>query len=436
MGIDVLVVGGGGREHALVDAISCSPLLGHLYCTPGNAGIDRVAERAPVDADDVGAVAAFAEAKHIGLVVVGPEAPLVAGYADELAWRDIPVFGPLREAALIEGSKAFAKDIMLSAGVPTGRAEVFTSLEPALAFAHELGAPLVVKADGLAAGKGVVVCRTEEEAEEALRACLIEKRFGAAGETVLVEEFLEGEEASLLAIVCDNKVLPLAPAQDYKRIFDGDEGPNTGGMGSYSPVPAVNDELYADIVNTVVRPTVRELNRRGISYRGVLYCGMILTAEGPKVLEFNCRFGDPEVQVLIPLLKTDLLGMLFVAATGGKLPARVEWQPGACVGVVMASRGYPVSSSKGDVITGAEEAEALPGVRVYQAGTAMSDGRLVTAGGRVLAVTAVGPTFAEARARAYEGVERISFEGAQFRRDIGLRAEIAESQGHAGGVGG
>jgi len=432
MSIDVLVVGGGGREHALVDGISRSPLLGRLFCAPGNAGIGEVAEQVPLDGEDAAEIVAFAESKRIGLVVVGPEAPLVAGLADEFAWRDIPVFGPLREAALIEGSKAFAKDIMHAAGVPTGRAEVFDALEPALMFAREMGAPLVVKADGLAAGKGVMICTTEAEAEAALRACFVERHFGAAGDTVLVEEFLEGEEASLLAIVCDNKVLPLTPAQDYKRIFDDDRGPNTGGMGSYSPVPSVDDELYADIVRTVVRPTVAELNHRGISYRGVLYCGMILTSEGPKVLEFNCRFGDPETQVLIPRLKSDLLEMLLAAARGGELPARVEWHPGVCVGVVMASRGYPESSSRGDVITGVDAAGAIPGVRVYHAGTAVSDGMLATAGGRVLAVTAVGPTFAEARKRAYEGIDHISFAGAQYRRDIGLRAEVAEARTQLG----
>jgi len=422
VGLRVLVVGGGGREHALVSGIAGSPRLEALFCAPGNPGIAAEAEPVRVSPEDLEGLAALVEREDVDLTVVGPEAPLVSGLADLLAARGRAVFGPAQAAARLEGSKAFAKEIMEAAGVPTGRAAVFTMLNPALAFLEEHGAPVVIKADGLAAGKGVVVATTRQEAEDALRACLSERAFGDAGKTVLVEEYLEGEEASLLALVSDGRVLPLAPAQDYKRALDGDQGPNTGGMGSYSPVPGVDAQMYDHIVHTIIRPTVAELADRGISYRGVLYTGVILTADGPRVLEFNCRFGDPETQVLIPRLKSDLLDLLWATATGADLPETAEWHPGVCVGVVIASRGYPASSSKGDAIEGVEAAAGLPDVKVYQAGTACKEGRLVTAGGRVLVVAARGKDFATARERAYEGVGKISFPGMQWRTDIAQRA--------------
>jgi phosphoribosylamine---glycine ligase len=381
----------------------------------------------PIAADDVEALTAFATEHQIDLVLVGPEAPLVAGLSDFLRAEGVAVFGPGRAAALLEGSKAFAKDVMRAAGVPTGHAAVFTEYEPARAFLRERGAPAVIKADGLAAGKGVIVASTLEEAERGLASCFLTKDFGAAGDSVLIEEFLEGEECSLLAIVSDGQVLPLAPAQDYKRIFDSDLGPNTGGMGSYSPVPSVDAALYRRLVDEAVRPTVVELERMGVGFRGVLYAGIILTRSGPKVLEYNVRFGDPETQVLLPRMRSDLLELLWAAARGDTLPNEAEWEPGACVGVVMASRGYPAGSSKGDVITGVEEAEALPGVHVFQAGTARIETGLVTAGGRVLVVSALGETFADARSRAYAGVGKITFPGEQHRTDIGLRAERRET---------
>ena len=425
MALDVLVVGGGGREHALVSGLARSARIGRLFCAPGNVGVGRLAELVPIPADDLTALADFAERERIDLTVVGPEASLVAGIAEAFAARGLTVFGPSAAAARMEGSKAFAKNVMRAAGVPTARAEAFTSYEAAAAYLRAQGAPIVVKADGLAAGKGVVVAQTVEQADEALRWCFVDRVFGAAGGTVLLEECLVGEELSLLAVVSDGRVVPLAPAQDYKRIYDGDGGANTGGMGSYSPVPSVTPALYDQVVATAIVPTVAELAARGIGYRGVLYAGIMLTAEGPKVLEFNCRFGDPETQALIPRLRSDLLELLWSAARGEALPA-VEWTAGPCVGVVVASRGYPASSSKGDVITGLEEASALPGVEVFHSGTAAQDGRVVTAGGRVLTVTAVGASFAEARRRAYEGVGRIDFPGAQHRTDIALRAEERE----------
>jgi phosphoribosylamine---glycine ligase len=426
--LDVLVVGSGAREHALVSALAKSPRIGRLIGAPGNPGIEDEAETAAIGSEDIPAIIAFVEREKIDLVVVGPEAPLVAGLADQLRDRGFAVFGPGAGGARIEGSKAFAKEIMQAAGVPTGHADVFRAYEPALAFVHEHGVPVVIKADGLAAGKGVIIAKTVAEAEAALAECFVERRFGDAARLVLVEEYMEGEEVSFLSIVSGEQILPLAPAQDYKRIFDDDGGPNTGGMGSYCPVPVVDDVLFARFVDEIIKPTVAEFVRRGIDFRGVLYAGVMLTADGPKVLEFNCRFGDPETQAIMPRLESDLLELLWAAARGEQLPASVEWRPGPAVGVVMASRGYPSSSSKGDLITGLRDASGVEGVKVYHAGTAQRDGQVVTAGGRVLTVTGVGATFAEARARAYQGVAAITFDCEQHRSDIALRAEASETR--------
>ncbi len=427
--LDVLVVGGGAREHALVCSLARSPRIGRLIAAPGNPGIEGAAETVAVAADDLPALVAFVEREKIHLTVVGPEGPLVAGLADQLRERGFAVFGPGADGARLEGSKAFAKEVMQAADVATGKTATFTDHARALAYLHEHGVPVVAKADGLAAGKGVIVAKSMPEAEVALAECFLERRFGDAANLVLLEEYLEGEEVSLLSIVSGDQILPLAPAQDYKRIFDRDAGPNTGGMGSYSPVPAVDDSLYARLVTEFVRPTVDELVRRRIDFRGVLYAGLMLTPDGPKVLEFNCRFGDPETQAILPRLESDLLDLLWAAARGEALPAAAQWRKGAAVGVVMASRGYPASSSKGDVITGLEEIAGREGVEVFHAGTGRgSDGAVVTAGGRVLTVTGLGSSFAEARARAYAGVARISFDGEQHRSDIALRAEEWETR--------
>ncbi len=423
----VLVVGGGGREHALVHAFSSSRLATQLFCAPGNAGTRDEADNVPIDAEDLPSLLAFARREQIDLTVVGPEAPLVAGIGDLFADNGLLVFGPGREASQLEGSKAFAKEIMRDAQAPTGTYSRHDNLDEALrSLESDRTFPLVVKADGLAAGKGVTIAQDYDEARAAIEESLVHRRFGEAGATVLIEEYLQGSEVSLLAI-CDGKtVLPLAPAQDYKRIFSGDQGPNTGGMGSYCPVPGFENDAVERIVAEIYEPVLDALRRRGIEYRGVLYGGLIVTPQGVKLLEFNCRFGDPETQAILPRLDCDLLEACLAAANGELAGARLTVKDQRCVAVVLASTGYPASSSKGDVITGRSAAAAVPDVVVYQAGTTMSDGHVVTAGGRVLAVSALGDTFGDARERAYGALAHIRFDGMQVRTDIAERAVKAE----------
>jgi phosphoribosylamine---glycine ligase len=412
----ILVVGGGGREHALVRALLRSPQGPEVLCAPGNAGIARDGVECLPDDDLVG----LARERGVDLVVVGPEAPLVAGLVDDLAAAGIAAFGPTREAARIEGSKAYAKQLMKETGVPTAAHVLFRTREEAAEHLACASYPAVLKADVLAAGKGVIIAADEREARAALDVFFGERRFGET--EVVLEEFLQGEELSLLALCDGERAVPLAPAQDYKRIFDGDEGPNTGGMGSYSPVPGFDPGRAQELAAVVHQPIVDELRRRGTPFHGVLYAGLMMGPSGPKVLEYNARFGDPETQAVLPRLRSDLLELLEASTRlGGLEGVEPEWSDDWAVTLVLASRGYPESSSKGDVITGVEAAEAA-GAEVFHAGTAERDGELVTAGGRVLAVTALGDGPAEARERAYAAAEKIEFDGRQLRSDIALRA--------------
>ena len=420
--MNVLVLGSGGREHALAWAIAKSPRLDSLFVAPGNGGTATIAKNVPLDMNDADAVIGFARSENIDLVVVGPEAPLVAGVADAIRAAGIAVFGPGAQGARLEGSKSFSKEFMLAHGLPTARYKKCTSQAEALDYLHEVGAPIVVKADGLAAGKGVVVAEDMEEAEEAVRDCFAGD-FGEAGSVVVIEEMLEGPECSMLAFLSEGKALAMPCAQDHKRAFDGDLGPNTGGMGVYSPVPCVTPELEAamqEIMQNAAAATAKEFDD---AYTGVLYGGFMLTAEGPKLLEFNARFGDPETQVIMPRLESDALEAFYMVATGKLDALDLRWTDQVAVCVVLASDGYPGSYEKGKVILGIEEAEELDGVTVFHAGTAFNqDDELVTNGGRVLNVVALADTFEDARELAYEACDKINFEGKQYRHDIALRA--------------
>ena len=418
----ILVTGGGGREHALCWAISASPLCTKLLCAPGNAGIAQVAQCIDVPAEDVEGQVALALAEKIDFVVIGPETPLVAGLADRLAKVGIKAFGPSMEAAQLEGSKGFTKDLCRRHQIPTGAYERFTDLDKAIAYITANGAPIVVKADGLAAGKGVVVAETVEQAEEAVRDMLAGNRFGAAGASVVIEEFLDGEEASLFALTDGEHALALAGAQDHKRAFDGDKGPNTGGMGAYSPAPILDDAMVERAMNEIVLPTVRAMKADGIPFKGVLYAGLMIGKNGPKLIEYNCRFGDPETQPMMMRLKSDLVPALIACADGGLKHLTLRWSDDAALTVVMAANGYPDAYKKGSEIRGLEAAGKVEGVQVFHAGTKADGARILANGGRVLNVTATAPTVEEARARAYKAVDLIDWPEGFCRRDIAWRA--------------
>jgi phosphoribosylamine--glycine ligase len=418
----ILVIGGGGREHALAWKIAQSPLVTKIYCAPGNPGTSTLAENIPIAVDQLDKLLAFAYENRIDLTVVGPEQPLSLGIVDLFESHGLKVFGPSQKAAFIEGSKAFSKDLMQKYNVPTAAYGVFSDQDEAEVFIHRTGAPIVVKADGLAAGKGVIIARTCEEAIAAVRDMLSGNAFGSAGSRVVIEEFLTGEEASFLVITDGNKIIPLASAQDHKAIFDGDQGPNTGGMGAYSPAPVVTPDIHEKAMQQVIRPTVDGMAAEGRPYRGVLYAGLMIRDGQVKTLEFNARFGDPECQPLLMRMKSDIVPVLMAVAEGDLGSLSLDWLDKAAVCVVMASEGYPGEYRKADPIEGLAEAAQIENVHVFHAGTALKEGSCVTNGGRVLGVTALGDSVQQAISTAYRAVDCISWKGVQFRRDIGRKA--------------
>jgi phosphoribosylamine--glycine ligase len=418
----VLVVGSGGREHSLAWKIKKASRVTRVYCAPGNAGIEDVADLVPISADDVASLARFAKEEQIDLTVVGPEVPLTLGIGDEFHARGLRLFGPNKSAAQLEGSKTFTKSLLRRNEIPTAYFGAFTDVDEAKRYLREVGAPIVVKADGLAAGKGVIVCASEKEAEEAIDEIMAGRIFGDAGERIVIEEFLEGEEVSFIGLTDGTTVLPLASSQDHKRIFDGDRGPNTGGMGAYSPAPIVSPELNDQLMREVMEPVVAALRADGIDYRGVLYAGIMVTENGPKVLEFNVRFGDPECQPLMLRLKSDLVDLMDACIDGCLAETAIEWDTRAAACVVLAAAGYPGNYEKGKPIRGLEELKEWENGVVFHAGTARRNETVVTNGGRVLGVTALGDTIADAVAEAYSAVDRIHWDGMQYRRDIGHRA--------------
>jgi phosphoribosylamine--glycine ligase len=416
--VNILVIGSGGREHALFWKLSESPQTERIYAIPGNPGMGEMTD---IAVTDNAAILQFAKEKDIGLVVVGPEVPLMNGLVDDLEAAGIPAFGPRANAAEIEGSKSFAKDLMKKYGIPTARYEVFAEAEAARAYIRSEGTPIVVKADGLAAGKGVVVAMTEQEALDAVDAIMENNSFGDAGERVVIEEFMEGEEASLLAFTDGTVIRPMISAQDHKRAFDGDKGPNTGGMGTYAPAPVMTPELTERAVEEILKPTISAMEKEGRAYRGCLYLGLMITADGPKVVEFNARFGDPETQVVLPLLDGDLVQIMHACADGTLADVPIRWKDGAAVCVVLSAGGYPASYEKGNEIYGIGNAEKL-GALVFHAGTAKKNGKIVTNGGRVLGVVGMGKDIASAVQSAYDAVDQISFKGEYHRKDIAHRA--------------
>lgn len=423
----VLVIGGGGREHALSWRISQSPTCSSIYILPGNAGTESIGENLPGNPENPAEILAAAKKVRPDLVVVGPEAPLVKGAADLLREEGFLVFGPSRSASMIEGSKVFAKKLMLDYGVPTAKARIFSSPQAAIEFARNANPPIVVKADGLCAGKGVIIAKDHEETERAINLIMVDRRFGDAGKSVLIEEFLEGEEVSYFIITDGREIAPLSSAQDYKRAYDNDEGPNTGGMGSYSPFPKMTREEEESVIEKIFEPVLYALKKEGAVYVGTLYGGLIKTESGYKVLEFNCRFGDPEAQVVLPRIEGDFLGLLAAAAEGNLANApKITISDKKALTVVLASGGYPEKYETGFEIQGIENAERS-GVIVFHAGTKKADGKILTAGGRVLNITAVGSTFDEVRQKVYEAVSKIRFENMHYRKDIGRRVIESET---------
>ncbi len=429
--MNVLVIGSGGREHALAWSLSASPLLSRLYCAPGNAGISELAECLAIEPMDFDGIVGACRAHRIDLVVVGPEGPLCAGLVDRLEREKIAAFGPKAAAARLEGSKAFTKDLCRRHGIPTAAYHTFTACAPALELVETSPLPIVVKADGLAAGKGVTIAETRAQGREAVEAAF-SGRFGDGGRAVVIEEFLDGEEASFFAVVDGLQVLPLASAQDHKRVGDGDTGPNTGGMGAYSPAPVMTPAVTQAVLSQIIEPTARAMVAEGAPFRGVLYAGLMITREGPKLIEYNVRFGDPEAQVVLPRLKSDLLTVLVAACDGVLGNVDLRWRDEVALSVVLAARGYPGAYVRDTEIRNLAAAKALPDVLIFHAGTRLSDGKLLATGGRVLDVTARGKTVAEAQARVYEAVDLIDWPDGFCRRDIGFRA-IARERSSTGG---
>jgi phosphoribosylamine--glycine ligase len=426
--MNILLIGSGGREHALAWKIASSPLTTKLWCAPGNAGIAREAECVPIDITDHAAVVAFCKASKVDFVVVGPDNPLVAGIVDDIEAAGFRTFGPTKAAARLEGSKGFTKDLCVKYNIPTAAYERFTSATPAKAYVRATGAPIVIKADGLALGKGVVVAQTVEEAEAAVD-MMFSGGLGSAGTEIVIEEFLSGEEVSFFALCDGETAIPLTSAQDHKRAFDGEKGPNTGGMGAYSPVPVFTKDLERETMDAFVRPTLRAMKEMGSPFKGILYLGLMLTAHGPKLIEYNVRFGDPECQVMMLRLRSDLVPALIAARDGQLKNFDLRWDDKAALVVAMAAKGYPGSYQKGSVIEGLDQAESLPGVQIFHAGTKADNGRIVANGGRVLNVCATGRTVTEAQARAYAAVDRIDWPEGFCRRDIGYLAIARETSG-------
>lgn len=418
----VLVIGGGGREHAIVWKLSQSKMVDKIYCCPGNAGIAEIAECINVNQDDFQALLDFVKYEWIDLTIVGPEAPLSKGIVDLFETEGRRILGPTKAAARLESSKAFSKDLMRSHGIPTAEYKVFTSYLHAEEYVKFKGVPIVIKADGLAAGKGVFIANTMDEAMDALRQIMKDRVFGVAGDRVLIEECLQGEEASFMAFTDGNTIVPMVSSQDHKRIFDNDQGPNTGGMGAYSPAPVITEELEAVVIEKIMKPTIRALKSEGVPYKGVLYAGLMIDKGKPYVLEFNCRLGDPETQPVLSRLQSDLMEVAMAVTDERLSEIEIEWKKDPAVCVVISSGGYPGKYRKGDVITGIGDANNVEGVHVFHAGTAFKDSDIVTAGGRVLGVTATGSNIAEAKKHAYEAIDKIRFKGMHYRKDIADRA--------------